>query len=278
MHVTAEQIRAARKADLYDYLRRSHPDEIKVEGHWIRLKSNPSICLKEGLGGYKDYASLETGNSIDFLTRHLNYDFVTAVSALTTGRETQQARPPGSISLPEKGADCKRIRSYLTGRGFTEKVFDRLVEKNLLYEDIRGNAVFRSAGGDFFELRGTRPGLVFHQCGKVSPERFWCFVPDDPPRTAFICESAIDAVSLYLLHLMIEGKETTACAYCGIAGVANQKAIERIQKRIPAVIAVDNDEAGQQCRLRNRQLKALIPRRKDWNEELLEMLARTGEH
>lgn len=271
MPVTTEQIRTARKADLAGYLLRAHPDAVKQEGHWIRFKSRPGICMKAGLSGYKDYASLETGNSIDFLVRYMNYDFVTAVDCLLQSGANSCSRDPScrTVSFPQKASDTRAIRAYLSRRGFTEEILDKLIAENVLYQDARENVVFRNAAGDFFELRGTRPGKPFHQCGKKSSDCFWFFSPDEHPVQALICESAIDAVSLYLLHLDLGDEAAATYAYCGIAGVANQKAIERIQRWLPAVIAVDNDIAGQQCRTRNSHLPFLIPRNKDWNEDLL---------
>lgn len=274
MSVTATQIRNARQADLFEYLCRAHPDEIKREGQWLRMKNNPSLLTKKGYGGYKDYSSLETGNSIDFLVMHMNYDFVTAVTSLTGGGICTSAKPreppTRTVVFPEKAGDDRKVRSYLGGRGFTKDVLDQLIESNLLYQDIRQNAVFCNADKDFFELRGTWSGKTFHQCRKARSDCYWCFAPNGPPQQAYVCEGAIDAVSLYLIHLR-KGDADKANAYCGIAGVANQRTIERISRWIPTVIAVDNDEAGEQCRLRNSGLPALIPYSKDWNEDLIAM-------
>lgn len=268
MLVTKEQIRAARTADLYDFLLSMHPDKFKREGHWLRMKECSAICLKQGCGGYKDYATFETGNSIDFLVRYMKYDFVTAVNCLVHSSPRSREPPNREVSFPEKVFGTQVVRRYLRGRGFTENVLDRLIAEGLLYQDVRENVVFRSLAGDFYELRGTRPGKPFHQCGKEAPDCFWFFSPGRHPAQAFICESAIDAVSLFLLRLDM-GDDITDSAYCGIAGVANQKAVERIQRWLPAVIAVDNDKAGQQCRERNAHLPFLIPRNKDWNEDLV---------
>ena len=148
-----------------------------------------------------------------------------------------------------------------------KETLDRLFAEDLLYQDVRRNAVFRSCAGDFYELRGTWPDKVFHQCRKRTSDCFWYFAPEGLPRQAYICESAIDAVSLHLLHLR-HGPLDCSSAYCSIAGVANQKTIERISAWLPSVLAVDNDAAGEECRRRNNELPALIPRGKDWNEDL----------
>lgn len=268
--VTKEEIRMARTANLYDYLLHIHPDEFKREGHWLRMKSNPTICMKKGCGGFKDYATLETGNSVDFLVRHMNYDFVTAVSGLTAWRiPLPRSDPPArSVTFPQRAENDDAVCRYLSGRGITDEIIQRLIVDGLLYQDVHRNAVFRNAAGDFYESRGTWPGKAFHQCGKKTPDCFWSFVPDGIAEKAYICEGAIDAVSLYLIH-SLHGIKTSSNAYCGIAGVANQQTIERIQKWLPSVLAVDNDMAGSQCRLRNTEITSLIPQNKDWNEDLI---------
>ena len=93
---------------------------------------------------------------------------------------------------------------------------------------------------------------------------YWCFpVTSDKPKLAFVCESAIDALSLYLLR----SKDRNA-TYISIGGAGKQSAIDRLKQEYDQVIlAVDNDAAGDACRKRNPDLKAIIPDRKDWNED-----------
>ena len=38
-----------------------------------------------------------------------------------------------------------------------------------------------------------------------------------------------------------------------------------------AVLAVDNDPASENCRQRNPELSVLIPKNKDWNEDLCDI-------
>ena len=83
-----------------------------------------------------------------------------------------------------------------------------------------------------------------------------------------VCEAAIDAVSLYqILVEYLKSKEAFACV--SIGGVANQETIDRLVSTGKEIIlAVDNDNAGEQCRKRNATLGYLIPTTKDWNDEL----------
>jgi hypothetical protein len=133
------------------------------------------------------------------------------------------------------------------------------------------NVVFVSPGRDYCEIRGTltyvdRP---FHGCMKTQPDRFWyltnCRLPQKPA-TAYICEAAIDAASLLVLHRY--AGITEPAAYISIGGAANQQTIRRIKTKIRTVLAVDNDEAGQKCRDRNPELDVIVPVCKDWNDDL----------
>lgn len=83
--LSTEQKQAARHTDLYAFLKKYHGSDFKQEGSNIRPKSNHSISIHRGYHGYKDFSTGETGNSVDFLTRHMGYTFVQAVQALAGG-------------------------------------------------------------------------------------------------------------------------------------------------------------------------------------------------
>ena len=281
VRVSTEQIRAARQADLYDFLRAKHADDVKIEGNSLRLKDNNSISIRRGYAGYKDFSSGETGNGIDLLTNYLGYTMPEAVLALggstaATGTTARTTTPPPrakDIELPAKAQDYRKLFAYLlTQRKIPADIIQRLIDQELLYQaDGTNNAVFVNRKKDFAELRGTLSGKSFHGVLKTEPDRFWSFegtpiTPGEVPK-AYICESAIDAISLYLLHRR-HGEDTRA-HYCSIAGVANQKTIERIRRHSRAILAVDNDEAGGRCREQNKDIPYIIPHAKDWNEDWL---------
>ena len=82
-NVSKEQATSARCADLYDFLVQYYDFNFKHEGDSIRPVDNHSISIKKGYNGYKDFATKETGNSIDFLIKHMGFDFINAVQALS---------------------------------------------------------------------------------------------------------------------------------------------------------------------------------------------------
>lgn len=274
MYVTKEQIRQARRVNLADYLLAEHPADVKIVGTSLCLKKNPSLYVKRSIPGYHDFSTGEHGNSIDFLTRHLNCSFTDAVNILCgfTGFPRDKTTVTRTAFHLPKKADppFDRIFTYLTGRGIPPETVMFLIREHLLYQDTPyGNAVFVSPDEDYCEIRGTG-SCPFHGCQKKKTDRFWYVMTDSKPKTAYVCEAAIDAVSLMLIH-QAQGMNDPA-VYVSIGGVANQRTIDRISKRIPVVLAVDNDPSGDSCRKRNPGLPILIPSNKDWNDDLRKMI------
>ncbi len=281
-NVSKEQVASARCADLYDFLVKYHDSKFKHEGDSIRPKSNHSISIKKGYHGYKDFSSGETGNSIDFLINHMGFDFINAVQALSNvptltptpvhHADVQQDSignvPP---EFPEPVNDrYKNLFAYLRSRGISTETIQMLVNQKSIYQEKdRNNIVFINMEKDFAEIRGTYTfGKPFH--GIVPNSRhdgFWWFRTSKNATKGYICEAAIDAISLYELH-KIQGNQEEAY-YISIAGVAKQPAIDRLKNsKLHIMIAVDNDAAGQRCRDKNSDLEYILPVHKDWNEDL----------
>lgn len=183
--------------------------------------------------------------------------------------------PPPPIQGP-----YRQMFAYLTQqRGIPATLIQELVDRKLLYQEAgHNNMVFINQAGTYAEVRGTVSGKPFH--GMVSgsdPSDFWWFKPGPPasPVTAaFICEAAIDAISLYLLRQRLSLPTGDNPMYCSIGGVSNQQRIDNIKCCMgaagrPVILAVDNDPAGEKCRERNPDCHILVPRLKDWNADLL---------
>ncbi len=284
-------IQQARKTDLAQFMQTHHPEEIRVSPGCVRLKRKSSLYTKPGYSGYTRFSTGETGNSIDFLTRYMGYSFQEAVAALTRTDMTVGPVMQGKLSVPAPAeADivegtfhlpvpdeppCRRVFAYLLHRGIPKEVIGKLMREGLLYQEkSTGNAVFLSRAKDFCELRGTYSGTVFHSVRRMRPDGFWSMTnTKSRVEKAYICEAAIDAVSLCVLRAMDGEKEQAA--FVSIAGVCNQSAIDRISKQVPTILAVDNDAAGEHCRRQNPNLEYLLPVRKDWNEDLLNRVNQT---
>lgn len=277
-HFTSAQKLQARNADLHSFLLKHHGSQFKVEGNSLRMRSNHSISIKAGYHGYVDFATGETGNSIDFLVKHLGYHVDEAIFALieaehqnSTGVVCQETTEK-TAEFPAQTNHCKNLYAYLLRRGISQSTVNTLLKNKLIYQSQgNNNIVFVNSEKDWGELRGTRTDIQFHGIVRNSRhDGFWEVKTDNESNTAYVCESAIDAISLLELHSM-ENDELSA-SYISIGGVAKQPAIDRIKKIYKTVIiAVDNDEAGKDCRDRNDDCRHLIPKNKDWNDDLREI-------
>ncbi len=277
---TKEQVKIARKADLYAYLILNHSSLFKKEGDSLRMKDNHSISIKRGYSGYKDFETEETGNSVEFLVNYLGYDFVKAVLALcgdnisvpemNISENVFTDKLPPSFPEPSHNG-FKNLFAYLCNRGIPNDVIQGLIDRKLLYQtQEKNNIVFINHERDWGEVRGTYTFGDKKYKGIVKNSRkdgFWWFRTSKDAAVAYVCESAIDAISLYLLHCREE--DPADAYYISIGGAGKQSAIDRIKKDIKTIIAVDNDEAGSECRKRNIDLECIIPELKDWNEDLV---------
>lgn len=279
-NVSKEQAESARSADLYDFLVTYYDSNFKHEGDSIRPVDNHSISIKKGYTGYKDFATNETGNPIDFLMKHMGFDFINAVQALSdvpasTISQPADAQQYGISNVPPQfpapvNGKYKNLFAYLLNRSISAETIHMMVNQKIMYQEKnRNNIVFINMERDFAELRGTYTfGNPFH--GIVPNSRhdgFWWFRTSRNAAKAYICEAAIDAISLYELH-KIQGEQEEAY-YISTAGVAKQPAIDRLKNsKLDIILAVDNDAAGQKCRDRNSELEYILPINKDWNEDL----------
>lgn len=277
--VSNEQIRAARRANLHDYLLRNHPREVRIEGDSLRLADNHSVSIKQGYSGYMDFATGETGNAIECLLNYFDYEFTEAVTALC-GDGTARPQPslpqpppaPKPFTLPDPSPGFPaQLTAYLAGyRKIPLELVRYFLDAGLAFQEkSHSNIVFVSPEQNYAELRGAVPGVSFHGMVPNSAPTgcFWFKSKglQSVPDVAYVCEGAIDAMSLYCIHQALAYPPNVL--YCSIGGVANQQRIDRIKAQVPTVIAVDNDEAGRACRDRNPDCQTAVPLYKDWNED-----------
>ena len=207
------------------------------------------------------------------------------------------ARPPAPIPSPGPGppkpeppphvfeppdpvqGPYARLFAYLgQRRGIPAWLIQALIDQGLLYQDRdHGNAVFINRELQMAEVHGTtdRP---FHGTAKgSSPSGFWAYRPGGPdmiPDAAYVCEAAIDAISLYLLLARDPHNKAGQAMYCSIGGVANRDRVAAIRSYMDAagdrtILAFDNDEAGRKWLQAYPDCWTAVPIRKDWNEDWL---------
>ena len=187
--VSHEQIRAARKTDLYTWVLQNMPSSTyKREGNSIRLTSQHALSIRKGYSGYTNFATGETGNPIDFCVHVLGMGFVEAVKTLLSDTMSYEtaidhntiARPdPNSpLILPEPASDNGRVMAYLVKhRGIPPPLVQHLFSEGLLYQAAdHGNAVFVNESHTYAEIRGTIHNVKFHRSVSGShKDAYWSF-------------------------------------------------------------------------------------------------------
>ena len=161
---TKEQMRAARRANLYSYVLKYHADSFVKAGNSIKFKNNMSISIKNGYSGYYDFSNDEKGNSVDFLVRHLGYELCDAVHALVSNAVDVDVSYIDYVQIdnqkefhfpaPKQGK-YKKLFAYLNSRQISNATISLLLNKKLIYQDEHDNIVFACAEHDWGEIRGT---------------------------------------------------------------------------------------------------------------------------
>ncbi len=269
MRVGRNQIQAARRADLHDYLLQYHSETVKKAGH-NRLQhiDHDSLIITKGKG-YCHNSINETGNGVDYLTKYLDYSFQRAVAALAAFSGVQEPiayAEPYQRPKTLQGA-YKRVFAYLTvTRKIPRDVVTELISQNLLAEDPQHNCVFVSSSCDYAELVGTLSDVRFKGIVPGSDSDGYWLMGNPNAKTVYICESAIDAISLFSVARAL--RDNSDLAYVSIGGL-KPAAVRRLQEQFSeCVLAIDRDDAGDKFAQAFPELRRIRPKFKDWNEDL----------
>ena len=190
--------------------------------------------------------------------------------------------PRAQLHLPTASlTHLPRVRRYLIQqRGLSATILTPLIDEGKLYADARGNAVFVMMAGKpnrpiGAELRGTGKcvwrGLAPGTCKNTG--FFW--IGDPGPQHIVLCESAIDAISCFQLHMQRQDAERRrACLCISTAGVRPDAPwLEPLLARGYQIhCGFDTDEpgetAGRQMITRHPSIQRLRPSAHDWNAAL----------
>lgn len=292
----------ARNMDLLDFLERYKSFYFRRVGGEYRCAEHTSLAVKsdrlswywhsKGIGGY---------GAIDFLMKIDSYDFKGALQLLAdepTAAPLQPLSPPTAATqrdfiLPEKAKSNRRAYAYLNvTRGIDSHIIKELFQKEYIYEDTKGNAVF--VGYDeqgrprYATLRGTYTNKAFRMDCVGSDKRYG-FCMDGSSSRLYIFESAIDCVSHAALENRIQGstgayRADNRLSLGGTSGLALTHYLQRHTHITELVFCLDNDDTGRKRAValareyvaKGYYTRLELPTLKDYNEVLLDYLKRNG--
>jgi Protein of unknown function (DUF3991)/Toprim-like len=216
------------------------------------------------------------GGAID-LAMHLNdLDFKRAVAWLQRHFSIPPASTPApaprhlALPLPDRSR-LSAVKHYLVHeRAITPLMTDSLIASGKLYADGHGNVVFLLLGKENApvgaELRGTGPQRWRGMARGSQKDLGYFSVQAPDAMTVILCESAIDAISCWLLH------PASLCLSTSGARPNPRWLPELLSQGLPVYCGFDSDATGdavaEQMMGLHPSLRRLRPSQHDWNDVL----------
>ena len=288
VHFTDEQKDRARQTDIVALLERQGEKVRRAGSEYEWLDGSAKVSIRGNLW-FHQY-DREGGNAIDFVKRFFDKSYTEAMQFLLNeeGGKLKTSSPvekkeEGIFEMPKRNETSTRAYAYLSkSRCIDKDVLGEFFRKKLIYESEKyHNAVFvgydRNAQPLHAHMRGTGPKSTFKGNAPYGmPE--YSFHWYGCSGRLFLFEAPIDMLSFISMNK--EGWKQHSYAAC--CGVSDRVAMQMLKddpniKRVS--LCLDNDEEGRKSSKRIKenltgkgiQVDILVPKLKDWNEDLLLM-------
>lgn len=243
------------------------------KARWHTAKGAISIT---GMKFMNWHQNLGGGGAID-LAMHLNdLDFKRAVAWLQRHFLIPPDSPPPPLPRrltlpPPDPSRLAAVMHYLVhDRAISPSMTDSLIESGKLYADPRGNAVFLLLGKENTPVGAELRGTGSHRWRGMAPgsqKDLGYFSVQAPDATRVIlCESAIDAISCFLLH------PASLCLSTSGARPNPRWLSALSSQRLAVYCGFDADATGdamaRQMIAFHPSLRRLRPSQHDWNDIL----------
>lgn len=151
------------------------------------------------------------GGAIDLVIHLHNLGFKEALQWLQRHfpdpipSNSAQSPSQPNLRLPTPApSKLTQLRDYLvTQRGLASNIIDRLIEAGSLYADSRANAVFLLLGKQNIPVGAELRGTTSHPWRGMAPgsqkDLGFFSIPNAQRHIVILCESAIDAISCFML-------------------------------------------------------------------------------
>ena len=264
-----------------------------------RCKQHPSLAIKDNrLSWYWQSKGIGGHGVLDYLTKVENMPFRDAVGVVvdtslilavpSPSAPQPQATKPKVLILPEKAGIPLKLLTYLCSkRGIDSDIVNALMQKEMLYEDRRGNVVFvgydEHGKARFASLRGTYGDCSFRGDCLGSDKRYsFNLAANMPSERLYIFESPIDLMSHASLDKAI-WQQHNRLSLSGTSDTAIPFFLNQHNAVKELVFCLDNDSAGRDAAVnmarkyaeKGYHTRLELPQGKDFNEDLLTTLSKS---
>lgn len=232
--------------------------------------------------GYNDAKSAIDSIASEYGIERDNYKKVVIPKKERVVVESGPKREPGDLALPERDSNTKAVYNYLLNtRKLNKEVVDYFVENDMLYQDKRKNAVFKT--DRFACLRSTGQKKFVMDVEGCDYNQCFFFKANENADTLIIGESVIDVMSIMSVYAN-HGTNFKDFAYLALSGTNKLGSVFYNLENEPGIknviIGCDNDQAGrdatakiiqglQERKFQGTWKEANAPSGKDWNEYLV---------
>lgn len=282
---TAEEIEEACSVDFIEFMESEYPDRIRYFRSEYRDTEHDSLVFYKD--HYHRFSNEDHGNAINYLQKYIGLTFIESVDKLLNfgllhisqyNIPMEPEKPVKTIYRPIKNKNIENIYDYLESRYIDTSTLQLELGKNKMYSASVKNEgdnyiCFANDEMKFYILKNTESTGTKNMIISENPGGYWWFVPFgenleeyDSIFNVYVCESPIDAISLYRL----ESVPAVYCSMGGLKDISLKQICERFsdQKHYKIVLAVDNDKSGNDFCKKHSEFERIVPDFKDWNEDL----------
>ena len=301
MRIDEHTVAQARAADVVAFFEKYNGFTFAHRCGEYRCKQHPSLAVgNDRLAWFWHSRGIGGHGAIDYLVKVENIPFRQAVEVVTgttpitapTQRERQKEEPRKSLMLPEKAGIPLRLYNYLcVRRGIDSDIVNTLIQKQMLYEDKRGNVVFvgfdEHGTAKFASVRGTYGDCQFRGDCAGSDKRYGFHVSAcTPSERLYLYESPIDLMSHMCLEKAATGdtgawKRCNRLSLAGTTDTAMPFFLNQHRTVKELVFCLDNDPPGRAAAAnlmkkyadKFKSTVSVLPNGKDFNEDLQARIA-----
>ncbi len=297
---TDDEKTKANNINLEDFLLRQG-EKLLRSGKEKRLGSDHSITVRGN--EWYDHTVSKGGATVDFVMRFYNLSFQDAMlmllndtSASVYNKQSINNESRKPFVLPDKNDNMQRTFAYLVGkRNIDYSVIAYFATKNLIYESseqsVNTDCIFHNAIFVGYDENGTPWHAHKHSInskGKTykgnieSSNPYYSFNFKGNGNRLYVFEAPIDMLSFISMYKNNNWQKYNYVALCGLSEKAMLKQLEINNNIDMVVLCLDNDDAGQKAEEKFEKLlaekdiivKRLVPKLKDFNEDLQELKKR----
>lgn len=288
--INKDIIKQARQTELAPVLIDKFNYDLKIEGNrQYRDRQHSSLVFKNNM--YFWNSKQDSGNSVDFLIKHLNLNFKESIEILTNSyipdkKSSEEVRTQQSFRLPTKADNFKRAFAYLNQtRCIDNSIITQLIDYKLLIQTKKNNNIAFIIKNEHkkivgAELQGTLDLIKYKGIAPGSNNQYGFNIQtSENIRKLFAFESAIDLLSFYELYRHTEGIKNALLLSLGglkVNVLRNTLKAFKIDSEGSGdiYICTDNDNASNVFKndLKSKKInfkEVIVPLSiKDWNDYL----------